>query len=85
MKTSYTNVRICSKIRDSEYNRLKDICQQYGFKSVYQIIQTLIQVTLRAIYVEKDYQYTEGVPVELTKMITDALNRQKRAAKKKDR
>ena len=82
MKTEYTDVRINSKLAEADYLRLKEICAQYGFKSVYNLVQTLIQVLLRTVDKDKDSQFVEGVPVELTEIVTNALNAQKRAALK---
>ena len=82
MKTEYKDKRVNTKLNETDYLRLQSIASQYGFRSAYQVVQALIQVLLRTVDAQKDCQYIEGIPVELSQIVTDALNAQRRADKR---
>ena len=85
MKTEYKDIRVNTKLNETDYLRLQSIASQYGFKSAYQVVQALIQVLLRTVDAQKDSQFVEGVPVELSQIVTKALNAQRRADKRKSK
>ncbi len=47
MKGNKVTVRVYSNITDSDFRKLQMICKDYGFKSVYQLLQTLLRCLLR--------------------------------------
>ena len=63
-------VQIVSRVSLVDYIRLKNICEKYGFKSVYQLQNYLCYSFLRAVDKEHD-PIDEPVPDEICKMFDD--------------
>ena len=56
--------KVYSRITPENYKRLETIASKYGFKSVYEIVQSLIHCFLRASDPENDPQ-TEVLPYDI--------------------
>lgn len=69
-KKRVQTVQIVSRVSLADYMRLKSICEQYGFKSVYQLQNYLCYSFLRAVDKEHD-PIDEPVPDEIMKMFDD--------------
>lgn len=70
MKENSQRVQIVSRVSLADYKRLKNICEKYGFKSVYQLQNYLCYSFLRAVDKEHD-PITERVPDEICRMFDD--------------
>lgn len=47
MKKSKVTHRVYSNVTPADYRKLQAICNDYGFKSIYQLLQTLLRCLLR--------------------------------------
>ena len=47
MKKSKVTHRVYSNVTPADYRKLQSICKDYGFKSIYQLLQTLLRCLLR--------------------------------------
>jgi hypothetical protein len=47
MERSKVTHRVYSNITDSDFRKLQKICKEYGFKSVYALLQTMLRCLLR--------------------------------------
>ena len=47
MKRSKVTHRVYSNVTPADYRKLQAICKDYGFKSIYQLLQTLLRCLLR--------------------------------------
>ena len=47
MAKSKVTHRVYSNVTPADYRRLQAICKDYGFKSIYQLLQTLLRCLLR--------------------------------------
>ena len=47
MKKNKVTHRVYSNVTPEDYRRLQAICKDYGFKSIYQLLQTLLRCLLR--------------------------------------
>ena len=47
MKRSKVTHRVYSNVTPADYRNLQAICKDYGFKSIYQLLQTLLRCLLR--------------------------------------
>ena len=47
MKKGKVTHRVYSNVTPADYRRLQAICKDYGFKSIYQLLQTLLRCLLR--------------------------------------
>lgn len=63
-------VQIVARVSLYDYMRLKEICEKYGFKSVYQLQNYLCYSFLRAVDKEHD-PIDEPVPDEIVQMFDD--------------
>jgi hypothetical protein len=73
MKPRKKTVKIFSRIPVEEYERLSLVCKRGGFKSNYEIIQSLIHCFLRTT--DKEYKaQEEPIPDEIQNMFTDLSN-----------
>lgn len=69
-KKRIQKVQIVARVTLADYKRLKDICEKYGFKSVYQLQNYLCYSFLRAVDKEHD-PIDEPVPDEIVQMFDD--------------
>lgn len=60
-------IKIFSRVSKTDYERLTQIRQKYGFKSNYEIIQYLMHCFLRVADPDNDDQI-EPVPIEIEQM-----------------
>ena len=67
MKRNILTKKIYSRVTPETYKRLNAIKNKYGFKSVYEIIQSLVHCFLRVAYPEEDQQI-EPMPYDIEKM-----------------
>ena len=49
MKKSKVTHRVYSNVSDADYRKLVRLCKEYGFKSIYSLLQTLLRCLLRHI------------------------------------
>ena len=47
MKNGKVTHRVYSNITPSDYQKLQQICRDFGFNSIYQLLQTLLRCLLR--------------------------------------
>ena len=69
-KKRIQKVQIVARVTLADYKRLKDICEKYGFKSIYQLQNYLCYSFLRAVDKEHD-PIDEPVPDEIVQMFDD--------------
>ena len=62
--------KVNTRVTPETYRRLEEIRKAYGFKSVYEIIQSLIHCFLRATDKEGDTQ-AEPLPYEVERMFDE--------------
>ena len=61
MKKSKVTHRVYSNVSDSDFRRLQAICRDYGFKSVYALLQTLLRCLLRHTgHIPEPEEYSMG-------------------------
>lgn len=68
MKCKVTH-RIYSNVSDKDFAKLNAICMQFGFKSIYQLLQILLRCFLRyadqgASRQEEEEEYSMGKEIE---------------------
>lgn len=68
MKHKVTH-RIYSNVSDKDFERLSRICELFGFKSIYQLVQVLLRCFLRyadqgASRQEEEEEYSMGKEIE---------------------
>lgn len=66
----YKRQKIDTYISVQDVYRLKSICEKYGFKSTYQILQYLVYCFLRVADPDND-PIDEPIPLEIEEMFTD--------------
>jgi len=66
-RITYDYKKIFARVSEMDYNRLQTIADKYGFKSVYEIIQSLVFCFLRVADKEHD-QIETTIPQEITDM-----------------
>lgn len=59
--------KVYSRVTPETYRRLEEIRRQYGFRSVYEIIQSLVHCFLRSAFHEDDTQ-KEPLPYDIEEM-----------------
>lgn len=62
--------KVYSRVTPETYRRLEYIRSKYGFKSVYEIIQSLVHCFLRATDKDNDQQ-VEPLPYEVERMFDE--------------
>ena len=61
MKKSKVTHRVYSNVTPADYRKLQAICKDYGFKSIYQLLQTLLRCLLRHTgHVPEPEEYSMG-------------------------
>lgn len=73
----YTKQKIDTYISVQDANRLKSICEKYGFKSTYQLLQYLVHCFLRVADPAND-PIDEPIPQEIEDMFTNNADWEKR-------
>lgn len=68
--------KVYSRITPENYKRLETIASKYGFKSVYEIVQSLIHCFLRASDPENNPQ-TEVLPYDIECMFNELSEAEK--------
>nr|DAM03160.1 MAG TPA: hypothetical protein [Caudoviricetes sp.] len=69
-KKNYTKQKIDTYVSIQDITRLKSICGEYGFKSIYQLLQYLVYCFLRVADPDNDIT-TEPLPIEIEEMFTN--------------
>lgn len=67
--------KVYSRITPESYKRLESISKKYGFKSVYEILQSLIHCFLRVA--DPDDPQVEPVPYDIEQMFDELSNSEK--------
>ena len=70
--------RIYSNVSKEEYILLRTICRQYGFRSIYQLIQTLIHTYLRYAKTEEYEEEPYSLSKEVEDMFDEMMEEQER-------
>lgn len=65
--------RINTKVTERDYRLLALVVKEYGFRSIYQLVQTLVLCFIRHIDSERDAEYERGVGVEIDEMFEDMM------------
>lgn len=76
-KKEYKRYRVQTYVSPIDMKRLKAICEQYGFKSIYQLLQYLVHCFLRVADPRND-PIDEPLPLEIEEMFTDNAEWEKR-------
>ena len=66
--------RINTKVTESDYRLLARVVREYKFRSIYQLVQTLVMCFIRHIDGVRDAEYEEGIGVEIDEMFDDMMN-----------
>ena len=69
-QTKYTKQKIDTYISAQDANRLKSICEKYGFKSTYKLLQYLVHCFLRVADPDNDL-IDEPIAPEIEEMFTN--------------
>ena len=69
-KKTYIKQKIDTYVSANDVVRLKSVCERYGYKSIYQLLQHLVYCFLRAVDSEND-PIDEPLPEEIKEMFTD--------------
>ncbi|MFV0587388.1 hypothetical protein [Bacteroides reticulotermitis] len=69
-KKNILTKKVYSRVTPETYRRLSEVKRMYGFKSVYEIIQSLIHCFLRVADKEHDTQLEE-LPSEIQEMFAE--------------
>ena len=79
MKKSKVTHRVYSNVTPADYRRLQAICRDYGFKSIYQLLQTLLRCLLRHTgHILEDEEYSMGNEIsEMFEEMMEPAERQK--------
>ena len=79
MKRSKVTHRVYSNITDSDFRKLQKICKDYGFKSIYQLLQTLLRCLLRHTgHQPEPEEYSMGNEIhEMFDELADVTDRKK--------
>jgi len=75
-KKKILTMKVYSRVTPETYRRLDDVKGKYGFRSVYEIIQSLVHCFLRVADPEQDVQI-EPVPYEIEQMFSDLSESEK--------
>lgn len=67
--------KVYSRITPENYKRLESISKQYGFSSIYEIVQSLIHCFLRVA--DPDDPQVEPVPYDIEQMFEELANSEK--------
>ena len=73
--------RINTKVSDADYAVIQAIVRDYGFRSVYQLMQTLVMTFLRHVDSVRDAEYEEGVGVEIEEMFDEMMEDRDRSVR----
>ena len=79
MKRLPKSRRINTKVTESDYRILLHVVREYGFRSVYQLLQTLLVCFIRHVDSVRDAQFEEGIGVEIDEMFEDLMAPRPRA------
>ena len=82
MKRQPKSRRINTKVTESDYRILLHVVREYGFRSVYQLLQTLLVCFIRHIDSVRDAQYETGIGVEIDEMFEDMMEPRPRASRR---
>jgi hypothetical protein len=70
MKKKYKNQKIDTYVSVEDVTRLRSICKEYGYKSIYHLLKHLVYCFLRVADPEND-PIDEPLPIEIEEMFTD--------------
>jgi hypothetical protein len=79
MKTNKVTHRVYSNVTDADFHKLERICKDYGFKSIYQLLQTMLRCLLRHTGHEPEpEEYSMGNEInEMFEEMMEPVDRQK--------
>ena len=71
--------RVYSNITDADFRTLERVCKEYGFKSIYQLLQTLLRCFLRHLgQAPEPEEYSMSNEIsEMFEDMIEPINRQK--------
>lgn len=64
-------VKVNTKITQNDYALLLKACDDYGFSSIYQIMQVLLHCFLRHANPKRDAEFDDGMSVEIDMMFEE--------------
>lgn len=73
MRKPLKSRRINTKVTEYDYNLLLRVVKEYKFRSVYQLVQTLVLCFIRHIDSVRDAEYERGVGVEIDEMFDEMM------------
>lgn len=73
--------RINTKVSEADYSALQTIVRTYGFRSIYQLLQTLLMCFLRHVDSVRDEEYETGIGVEIDEMFDEMMEEQDRSSR----
>lgn len=82
MKKKLLTRKVNTRVTPETYRRLQAIARAYGFRSVYEILQSLIHCFLRAADKEHDQQ-AEPLPYDVEQMFSEMAEAEKHVEFKK--
>ena len=66
--------RVYSNVSEREYALLQQICKDYGFNSIYALLQALLRTLLRYANTQSYQEEDEGIGAEVEEMFNDFLD-----------
>lgn len=73
MRKPHKSHRINTKVTEADYRLLSRVVKEYKFRSIYQLVQTLVMCFIRHIDSVRDAEYEEGIGVEIDEMFDDMM------------
>ncbi len=73
MKKSPKSRRINTKVTEYDYRLLARVVKEYKFRSIYQLVQTLVLCFIRHIDSARDAEFEDGVGVEIDEMFDELM------------
>jgi hypothetical protein len=79
MKKDKVIHRVYSNVSNEDFDKLTRICRDYGFKSIYALLQTLLRCLLKHTgHIPQDEEYSMGREIdEMFEEMLDPTNRSK--------
>ncbi len=70
--------RINTKVSEGDYRILLAVVREYGFKSMYQLLQALLLCLIRHVDSVRDAEYEDGIGAEIGEMFDELMEPQPR-------
>lgn len=69
----YKNIRLHTKVDASTFRILKERCRAGGFRSIYKLMQALLEGFCRYVDTDYDRSFSEGMRKELDEMFDELM------------